>query len=103
MFCIIVQGNQSLLPDSLSFLTMKTTEKRSYAHFIFECSLESRQMNRPLCFFVLQMLEYICQIHVTCIVIFLLQGEDNIEYFLGLTPSGIIVLRNRTKVGNYFW
>lgn len=30
-------------------------------------------------------------------------GEDNIEYFLGLTPSGIIVLRNRNKVGNYFW
>lgn len=30
-------------------------------------------------------------------------GEDNIEYFLGLTPSGIIVLRNKTKVGNYFW
>ena len=30
-------------------------------------------------------------------------GEDNIEYFLGLTPSGIIVLRNRGKVGNYFW
>jgi len=34
---------------------------------------------------------------------FLLQGEDTIEYFLGLTPSGIIVLRNKTKVGNYFW
>lgn len=30
-------------------------------------------------------------------------GEDNIEYYLGLTPSGIIVLRNRGKVGNYFW
>ena len=30
-------------------------------------------------------------------------GEDNIEYFLCLTPSGIIVLRNRNKVGNYFW
>ncbi|XP_018022829.1 putative uncharacterized protein DDB_G0282133 [Hyalella azteca] len=30
-------------------------------------------------------------------------GEDNIEYFLGLTPSGAIVLRNKTKVGNYFW
>ena len=26
------------------------------------------------------------------------QGEDSIDYFLGLTPSGIIVLRNRTKV-----
>ena len=34
---------------------------------------------------------------------FSFQGEDNIEYFLGLTPSGIIVLRNRGKVGNYFW
>ncbi|XP_063595549.1 band 4.1-like protein 4 isoform X1 [Penaeus indicus] len=30
-------------------------------------------------------------------------GEDNIEYFLGLTPSGVIVLRNKAKVGNYFW
>eukprot|EP00096_Caligus_rogercresseyi_P009441 TRINITY_DN3212_c0_g2_i1.p1 TRINITY_DN3212_c0_g2~~TRINITY_DN3212_c0_g2_i1.p1 ORF type:complete len:821 (+),score=153.89 TRINITY_DN3212_c0_g2_i1:54-2465(+) len=29
-------------------------------------------------------------------------GEDNIEYFLGLTPSGIIALRNKAKVGNYF-
>ncbi|KAK8379938.1 hypothetical protein O3P69_019755 [Scylla paramamosain] len=30
-------------------------------------------------------------------------GEDNIEYFLGLTPAGVIVLRNKAKVGNYFW
>ncbi|XP_022248755.1 band 4.1-like protein 4 [Limulus polyphemus] len=30
-------------------------------------------------------------------------GEDNTEYFLGLTPSGVIVLRNKAKVGNYFW
>ncbi|CAG7822661.1 unnamed protein product, partial [Allacma fusca] len=30
-------------------------------------------------------------------------GEDKIDYFLGLTPSGIIVLRNKNKVGNYFW
>ncbi|XP_032668059.1 band 4.1-like protein 4 isoform X2 [Odontomachus brunneus] len=30
-------------------------------------------------------------------------GEDNVEYFLGLTPSGIILLRNKTKVGNYYW
>lgn len=31
------------------------------------------------------------------------QGEDKIDYFLGLTPSGITVLRNKNKVGNYFW
>ena len=31
------------------------------------------------------------------------QGEDTVEYFLGLTPSGIVVLRNKAKVGNYFW
>ena len=42
-----------------------------------------------------------------CVILFILfksfQGEDTVEYFLGLTPSGIIVLRNKTKVGNYFW
>lgn len=31
------------------------------------------------------------------------QGEDSVEYFLGLTPSGIILLRNKSKVGNYYW
>ncbi|KAL1110364.1 hypothetical protein AAG570_007895, partial [Ranatra chinensis] len=30
-------------------------------------------------------------------------GEDNTEYFLGLTPAGVIVLRNKTKVANYYW
>ncbi|KAJ8679690.1 hypothetical protein QAD02_015477 [Eretmocerus hayati] len=30
-------------------------------------------------------------------------GEDCVEYFLGLTPNGIILLRNKTKVGNYYW
>ncbi|CAG2107736.1 unnamed protein product [Medioppia subpectinata] len=30
-------------------------------------------------------------------------GEDNVEYFIGLTPSGVIVLRNKSKVSNYFW
>lgn len=34
---------------------------------------------------------------------YLFQGEDNVEYFLGLTPSGIIVLRNKNKVGHYYW
>jgi hypothetical protein len=33
----------------------------------------------------------------------LLQGEDSVEYFLGLTPSGIIVLRNKTTVAHYYW
>ncbi|XP_052794484.1 uncharacterized protein LOC128227728 isoform X9 [Mya arenaria] len=32
-----------------------------------------------------------------------LQGEGNTEYFLGLTPTGIVVYKNKTKVGNYFW
>lgn len=32
-----------------------------------------------------------------------LQGEDNIEYFLGLTPSGIVVLRDKTTVAYYYW
>ncbi|XP_063855921.1 band 4.1-like protein 4 [Scylla paramamosain] len=30
------------------------------------------------------------------------EGEDNIEYFLGLTPAGVVVLKNKAKVGNYF-
>lgn len=30
-------------------------------------------------------------------------GEDHVEYFLGLTPSGIVVLRNKNTVGNYYW
>ncbi|XP_046661412.1 band 4.1-like protein 4 isoform X2 [Homalodisca vitripennis] len=30
-------------------------------------------------------------------------GEDNVEYFLGLTPTGVIVLRNKNKVANYYW
>ncbi|KAG0411373.1 hypothetical protein HPB47_011479, partial [Ixodes persulcatus] len=31
------------------------------------------------------------------------EGEDHTEYFLGLTPSGVMVLRNKSKVGNYYW
>ncbi|KAL8586199.1 hypothetical protein ACOMHN_021466 [Nucella lapillus] len=30
-------------------------------------------------------------------------GEANVEYFLGLTPTGIVVYKNKNKVGNYFW
>ncbi|KAG8038945.1 hypothetical protein G9C98_003252 [Cotesia typhae] len=33
----------------------------------------------------------------------LFEGDDSVEYYLGLTPSGIILLRNKTKVGNYYW
>lgn len=32
-----------------------------------------------------------------------LQGEDSVEYFLGLTPSGIVVLRDKTTVAYYYW
>lgn len=31
------------------------------------------------------------------------QGEDSVEYYLGLTPSGVIVLRNKTTVAHYYW
>lgn len=34
---------------------------------------------------------------------FYTQGEDSVEYFLGLTPSGIVVLRNKTTVAYYYW
>ncbi|ELU08553.1 hypothetical protein CAPTEDRAFT_162087, partial [Capitella teleta] len=30
-------------------------------------------------------------------------GEGSVDYFLGLTPTGIVVYRNKNKVGNYFW
>ena len=40
-----------------------------------------------------------CILNVKLTLIFF-QGEDSIDYFLGLTPSGIIVLRNRTKVSD---
>lgn len=32
-----------------------------------------------------------------------MQGEASVEYFLGLTPTGIVVYKNKNKVGNYFW
>lgn len=31
------------------------------------------------------------------------QGEGNVEFFVGLTPTGIVVYRNKSKHGNYFW
>lgn len=30
-------------------------------------------------------------------------GEDNIEYFIGLTPTGISVYQNKIKINSYFW
>lgn len=34
---------------------------------------------------------------------FPLQAEDANEYFIGLNPHGVIVLKNKLKVANYFW
>lgn len=31
------------------------------------------------------------------------KGEGNMEYMLGITPTGIILHKNKNKVGNYFW
>ncbi|XP_077292858.1 band 4.1-like protein 4A [Arctopsyche grandis] len=30
-------------------------------------------------------------------------GEDSVEYFLGLAPSGVLVLRNKRAVASYYW
>ncbi|XP_076158716.1 band 4.1-like protein 4 [Alosa pseudoharengus] len=30
-------------------------------------------------------------------------GENHSEYFLGLTPVGVVVYKNKTQVGKYFW
>uniref|UniRef100_UPI00358F6D62 band 4.1-like protein 4A isoform X2 n=1 Tax=Myxine glutinosa TaxID=7769 RepID=UPI00358F6D62 len=30
-------------------------------------------------------------------------GEDRINYFLGLTPSGVLVFREKVRVGQYLW
>lgn len=30
-------------------------------------------------------------------------GEKQAEYFLGLTPVGVVVYKNKTQVGKYFW
>ena len=31
------------------------------------------------------------------------KGENDVEYFLGLTPSGVIVVRSKTIIANYYW
>ncbi|RUS84105.1 hypothetical protein EGW08_008144, partial [Elysia chlorotica] len=31
------------------------------------------------------------------------QGESSVEYFLGLTPTGIVVYKHKSKVASYFW
>lgn len=35
--------------------------------------------------------------------IFIFQGENKSEYFLGLTPIGVVVYKNKKQVGKYFW
>ncbi|GFU82065.1 band 4.1-like protein 4 [Trichonephila clavipes] len=30
-------------------------------------------------------------------------GEDHIEYFLGLTPSGVLVIKGKNILNHYFW
>ena len=30
-------------------------------------------------------------------------GEDRVEYFLGSTPKGVVVYRNKSKVATYLW
>ncbi|XP_054714455.1 band 4.1-like protein 4 [Uloborus diversus] len=30
-------------------------------------------------------------------------GDDHVEYLLGLTPSGIVIMKNKSKINIYFW
>lgn len=46
------------------------------------------------------LLIFFCQLFF---LVWFLQGEDSVEYFLGLTPSGIVVLRDKTTVAYYYW
>lgn len=48
-------------------------------------------------------LQIIRHIHLVLIGFHSQQGEDSVEYYLGLTPSGVIVLRNKTTVAHYYW
>ncbi|XP_070543366.1 band 4.1-like protein 4 isoform X2 [Ptychodera flava] len=31
------------------------------------------------------------------------KGQDNVDYFLGLTPTGVVIYKSKNKVANYFW
>jgi hypothetical protein len=37
------------------------------------------------------------------VVCLFFQGENKSEYFLGLTPVGVVVYKNKKQVGKYFW
>lgn len=34
---------------------------------------------------------------------FFFKGEDFVEYFIALKPSGVAVYKNKTRVGSYLW
>jgi hypothetical protein len=35
--------------------------------------------------------------------VFCFKDENNTEYFIGITPTGIAVYRNKSKINSYFW
>lgn len=41
------------------------------------------------------------RLKITSLTLF--QGGNQSEYFLGLTPVGVVVYKNKTQVGKYFW
>lgn len=84
----------NILTSSLSWRRVAVASIKqmcTYADVTNHCHCASQLCHR---IYILQF----CHFHIIYF-----QGEDSVEYFLGLTPSGIVVLRNKSTVAYYYW
>lgn len=84
----------NILTSSLSWRRVAVASIKqmcTYADVTNHCHCTSQLCHR---IYILQF----CHFHIIYF-----QGEDSVEYFLGLTPSGIVVLRNKSTVAYYYW